>query len=92
MYVVRLAARADRVGRESLEEDQYRENEQAEPEQPPVGRRAPEPMPAGRPQGFFPRRTRLPGTVVIVVVVGAVVVTRLTCPGVAPDLPGEVAV
>lgn len=89
---MRLGARSDRVRRESLEEDERREDEQAEREQPPVRGRAPEPVSVERAQGFFPRPRPLPGTVATVVVVGAVVVVRLSCPGAALDLPGEVAV
>jgi hypothetical protein len=84
--VVRLRARPDRVRREPFEEDQRRDDNQAEAEQPPVGRRAPDPPPAERAQGFF----LWPGRVVVVAAV--VVVECRTCPGAVTDLPGEVAV
>jgi hypothetical protein len=54
MDVVRLGARADRVRREPLEEDQRGDDQQAEAEQPPVRGRAPDAAPAKRAQGFFP--------------------------------------
>jgi hypothetical protein len=87
--VVRLGARADRVRREALEEDQGGDDEQAEAEQSPVRRWAPDAAaPGGRAQGFFPCPSFLPGTVVVVaVVVVVVVVVCLTWPGAAADLP-----
>jgi hypothetical protein len=54
VYVVRLAARTDRVRREALEEDERGDDQQAEAEQPPVSGWAPEAAPAERAQGFFP--------------------------------------
>ncbi len=74
--VVRLGARTDRVGDDPFEEDQGRENQQAEAEQAPVGRRPPEPGAPPRAQGFLPDRWLLPcaGVVVVVVVVVVAVV------------------
>jgi hypothetical protein len=89
--VVRLGARADRVRREALEEDQGGDDEQAEAEQPPVRRWAPDAAPAGRAQGFFPCPSFLPGTVVVVAVV-VVVVVCLTWPGATADLPRVVVI
>jgi hypothetical protein len=84
--VVRLRARADRVRREALEEDQRGDDEEAEAQQPPMCWWAPDAAPAGRAQGFFPCPSFLPGTVVVVAVV-VVVVVCLTWPGAAVDLP-----
>jgi hypothetical protein len=93
--VVRLGARADRVRREALEEDQGGDDEQAEAEQSPMRRWAPDAAaPAGRAQGFFPCPSFLPGTVVVVavVVVVVVVVVCLTWPGATADLPRVVVI
>jgi hypothetical protein len=91
---VRLGARADRVRREAFEEDQRGDDQQAEAEQPPVGRRAPNAATAERAQGFFlwpdpwPGTVTTPGTVATVVVgVVVVVVARFPCPGALADLP-----
>lgn len=91
MDVVRLGARADRVRREALEEDESGDDEQAEAEQTPVRGWTPDAAPAGRAQGFFPCPSFLPGTVVVVAVV-VVVVVCLTWPGAAADLPRVVVV
>jgi hypothetical protein len=91
MCVVRLGARTDRVRREALEEDERGDDEQAEAEQPPVSRWAPDAAPAERAQGFFPCPSDLPGTVATVVV-AVVVVVRFTRPGATVDLPGDVVV
>ncbi len=80
MDVVRLGARADRVGREAFEEDQCRDDEQAEAEQPPVRRWTPDAAAAECAQGFFACPSFLPGTVVVVAVVVVVVVFVLVCP------------
>jgi len=102
--VVRLGARTDRVRRETLEEDERGDDQQAEAEQPPVGGWAPDAAPARRAQGFFPCPSALPGTVATVVV--AVVVVVVVCftwpgataavvdtwPGAAPERPGAVVV
>ena len=87
MDVVRLRACADRVRCEALEEDQRGDDEQAEAEQPPVGRWAPDAAPAERAQGFFACPSFLPGTVVVV---GVVVV--FVCPRASADLPRLVVV
>jgi hypothetical protein len=89
--VVRLGARANRVRREALEEDQRGDDEEAEAQEPPVRRGAPDAAPGRRAQGFFPCPSFLPGTVVVVAVV-VVVVVCLTWPGAAADLPRVVVV
>ena len=93
MRVVRLGAGADRVRPKALEEDERGDDQQAEAEKSPVGRRAPKAATADRAQGFFPWPDPLPGTVMMpgtvatVVVAAVVVVARFTCPGALADLP-----
>jgi hypothetical protein len=90
--VVRLGARTDRVRRETFEEDERGDDQQAEAEQSPVGGWAPDAAPVRRAQGFFPCPSALPGTVatVVVVAVVVVVVVRFACPGATADFPRSV--